>query len=101
MPQPTKGEEYMHSKGRRALKLALLEEYGYCYWCKRLVKDYGAREPGARDPDDMATVDHLVSRYYRKKGDIVDKVLACNKCNQARAREEDKLWSQGNIAKKL
>lgn len=63
-----------------------------CFWCDIVVEDYGDREEqqklGIRDPDDMATIDHVKSKYFRKKGEAVEKVLACNKCNQKRALKE-------------
>lgn len=58
-----------------------------CFWCDVEVTDFIS--PGVRPPFNTATIDHVVSRYFRKKGDDVLKVLACNRCNQARARYEN------------
>lgn len=82
---------------RRALKLALLEEFKVCFHCGIPVKDCGRTEDGCRPPADEATVDHLVSRFYRKKGDIVLKVLSCNKCNQERTKEESRYLNDAHM----
>lgn len=74
----------------RKLKLRYLEIFRRCYWCKRLCKDYPLIAPHSKLPDDAATIDHVISRYKRKKGDHVRKVLACNKCNQDRSEKETK-----------
>lgn len=78
--------------GYRQMKLYLLDKFKICFWCKVKVKDYGNREEeqkiGIPDPDDMATIDHTKSRFLRIKGEVVEKVLACNKCNQERSRNK-------------
>ncbi len=73
----------------KIIKDKMMADDPHCYWCGILCVDYGKREPGTRDPHDMATVDHLVSRWYRNSGAIVPKVLACSKCNGDRAFVED------------
>lgn len=79
----------LHSKKRnRTLKLKLLEEYGKCFWCDKEVKDYGQQPDGWRTPNDTATLDHMVSRLFRKKGESVLKVLACSWCNTRRSQIE-------------
>lgn len=60
-----------------------------CYWCNIEVFVH-ERIPGVDDPKDTATIDHVISRYHRKKGQETPKTLACYGCNQRRAREEDK-----------
>lgn len=75
--------------GYRPLKLELLKEKPYCYWCGIKVIDYIPKD-GERTPDNTATIDHLISRFWRNKGKVVKKVLCCNKCNNLRARLEEK-----------
>lgn len=96
--------EWWKSQGRapyRALKLKFLEHFTTCYWCSDPVIDYipPAGEP-VKVPDNAATVDHTVSRFFREKGTRVKKVLACNKCNQRRAREENKLYTTAHNERK-
>lgn len=71
------------------LRLFLIEKYGVCYWCSRKVKDYPQVE-GDKYRDDLGTIDHLISRKTRKKGETVGKVLACYKCNHERGWKQDK-----------
>jgi hypothetical protein len=53
-----------------------------CFWCECPV----IRHIGANEPNNMATIDHMISRYFRKKGDEVLKVLACRRCNLKREK---------------
>jgi lipopolysaccharide biosynthesis glycosyltransferase len=69
---------------KRHLRLALLALYKNCYWCGIEMKDYN-RKTHEPMPDDMATIDHLISLPERGKGAVVPKVLACNKCNTSRS----------------
>jgi hypothetical protein len=62
------------------LRVALVEKYGVCYWCNVPVKEY--HQDGQSLPDDAATIDHLKPRQFRKRFEITEKVLACNKCNR-------------------
>ena len=71
----------------RVQKLELLAKDPHCHWCGKEVKDYGDLT-GKQYPHDLATLDHLVSRFFRKKGDVVKKVLACWKCNEERSLKE-------------
>lgn len=82
-------ESGLNARTYRDVRLALLEKYGTCYWCNRTVKDY-PKTNGQRSKDDLATIDHIVSRFFRKKGEKVPKVLACYKCNSKRAKNEER-----------
>ncbi len=73
----------------RYLKLELLAEFKYCFWCGIPVRDFVIPD-GERAPSDMATLDHVVSRFTRKKGDWVLKVLSCEHCNSDRSFIEQK-----------
>lgn len=84
---------YFRSNRHRALRRALMEEFGsLCWWCDRTVKEYPPRVRGEGRRQDEATVDHLISRLFRRKGDRVVKVLACEPCNLKRAKMEHKLY---------
>lgn len=72
----------------------MIKENPTCHWCKRVVKDYGLFPVSAKTPDDMATIDHKISRFFRKPGQSVPKVLACNKCNQDRSTVEDRKYGK-------
>lgn len=74
--------------GVRKQKLYLLEKYKYCYWCGILVKDYNYKSLSSKPPHDEATIDHMFSRRFRKKGERTKKVLACYKCNSERDKRE-------------
>lgn len=68
-----------------------MAEYKYCYWCGILVKDYNYKQLSTKPPDDEATIDHLFSRYFRKRGEAVRKLLSCYKCNSKRANRDFKI----------
>lgn len=89
------------SGGSRAqLRRALLRDIRVCYWCGIECKEYTVQK-GEKYPDDMATIDHLVSRFHRKRGEVVPKVLACNRCNIERGRVEAKKFPPNPPRKKL
>lgn len=71
---------------RKELRVAMLEQFKFCYWCGIRCKDYVFQE-GKPQPKDIGTVDHLVSRHFRKKGELCGKVLACFRCNDKRSRK--------------
>lgn len=83
----------------RPLKLALLSEFKNCFWCGEKVFDY-IHTAGETTPPNAATVDHLKSRFFRNKGEVVTKVLACEKCNQRRSHEENKKYTKIHQEKK-
>ena len=86
------------SNRNRELKLQYLAMGLKCFWCDKVVKDYGnteaIRKAGLKIPEDMATIDHMVSRYFRKKGEKVQKVLACDPCNNRRSHEEELIYGK-------
>lgn len=78
------------SKQKLRQRLANMNGGWVCCWCKRPVKEYLTELERHKQPD-QATIDHTKSRYYRKKGEVVLKVLACRRCNRLRAKAETKL----------
>lgn len=67
-----------------------------CHWCKRVtVLPVQGVSISGKPPDDLATIDHIVSRYYREPGQrfahAANTVLACWSCNQRRCDEENAL----------
>lgn len=74
---------WVHRSNHRKLKLELLEAFRECFWCGIPVRDFIVPER-EQSPDDMATLDHSKSRWYRAHGEWVPKVLACYKCNTDR-----------------
>jgi hypothetical protein len=82
---------YKKCRSYRKFKLHLVKDIGRCFWCKKKVVDY-VPPIGESQKHDTATIDHTVSRFVRKKGDVVLKVLACYYCNQKRAREEERKY---------
>ena len=64
----------------------LIKRFGVCYHCGVTVV-YRERVKGYKQRGNDATIDHLISRYSRKKGQKVPKVLACYECNQKRGNE--------------
>lgn len=81
----------------RELKLRLIAQGKGCYWCGKRVQDYGKTPDGVDSPANEATIDHLESRFTRKKGQTVEKVLACKSCNQKRSWEEMKAYKLREI----
>lgn len=78
----------------RDIRIKLLKVKDDCYWCGKKVKEYSnfKFKKGKTIPADMATVDHLISRHFRNKGDVSPKVLSCYSCNRKRAHDEDKKY---------
>jgi hypothetical protein len=62
----------------------------YCFWCGRLTKIYYVPQPKRRNPNNMATRDHLFAKwdirrmYYKASGGGCPKVICCHKCNEKR-----------------
>jgi hypothetical protein len=86
----------------REFKLKLWQTDPRCHWCKRETKLINVPEiKGAADPL-MATIDHLVSRYFPQRWVRRDqtKVLACYECNFKRATEETKQLSKEELVKR-
>lgn len=77
----------------------LFNQDPHCHWCKCLTV-WENSSAGEVEPDNLATVDHLFSRLSGKKtGDNNSKqvtVLSCKKCNQDRAKAEEK--AMGRVA---
>lgn len=67
-----------------------------CHWCRRATKLLSVEELQRLWrkplPPDMATIDHLYSRFtserYGQKPGTSSHVLACRGCNLQRSREE-------------
>lgn len=78
----------------KSQRLRLEKISPFCHWCKVEVVEYALKR-NERPPNNMATIDHTISRFFRKKGTKVKKVLACHKCNSRRAKAEDKLYGVG------
>lgn len=83
-------DQFVYRATNREFKLALMREFGTCYWCDIPVIDFITEH--VRVPDNTATIDHTISRYHRRLGERVLKVLACYKCNQERATAEDRRY---------
>jgi hypothetical protein len=63
------------------------------YTLENMMKD------GEDAPDDMATIDHVHSRFNREKGEESPKVLACHPCNLRRSRQEAKTLKKLGLLK--
>lgn len=83
-------------KEKRLLPM-LTKEFKNCFWCGIEVVDL--KLDGGRPPHFAATVDHLVSRYFRQPGANVLKVLSCYRCNKTRADIENKKYGKEHIKK--
>lgn len=87
----------MRNKERRD---KLFKKHPYCHWCSRPLVDprnYQWKTPSGHNrliknpPDNLATLDHLDSRFSQERGKHPGKVrtvLACQKCNLQRAADE-------------
>jgi hypothetical protein len=86
--------------GYKVLRLHLIEKYGVCYFCSRPVKDY-PHVPHVGANDDLGTIDHLKPRPHqaipgRKRYEVVEKVLACYRCNHDRNVKHQRTKNQRN-----
>lgn len=77
----------------------LFNHFGKCFWCDEEVFDL--KLDGGKPPFNMATIDHVRSRYFREKGDDVLKVLSCFRCNAKRCDFENKKYGNQHRLKKL
>jgi len=75
------------SGSHRGILKYLVKEFKVCYHCGVNVF-YAAEKHGQKPPRNSATIDHLVSRFFREKGEKVPKVLSCHSCNQKRSHVE-------------
>lgn len=82
---------------KKLLYMLMIEFNARCFWCDIEVLDLKMTEGVI--PDNMATKDHIMSRYLRKKGSQVLQVLCCNKCNQARALYDTQRYQKEHIKK--
>lgn len=90
-----------NSRYMRKRRARLMEKDPHCHWCGVKVIYYPLKK-GETMPNNFATLDHLVSRYYKPRFDPKMKqktmVLACFKCNMKRCEEDtkaqpiEKLW---------
>ena len=86
---------YGKQKAKKVRKI-LWESNRFCHWCKRetvLLEDFKYERGGPKPPPNMATIEHLYSRLSsvpRKPKN--EKVIACEECNQKRARLENKIF---------
>lgn len=88
--QPTKKQRRSKGGGYRRWKRAKLHraQKGKCYWCGCLTVLIDSAPPG-RQPDNMATLEHLDDRYNPdrgKRGGERRVVMACRLCNNLRGR---------------
>jgi ribosomal protein S14 len=89
----------------RSLKVELWNEDSRCYWCGRHTHLTDTpRIQGRADPL-MATIDHIVSRFYlhrwvKKKKGQKRKVLSCYECNHKRSVQETLSLSRSEVVKR-
>jgi len=86
----------------REFKLKLWQADPRCYWCKRYTRLLNIPEIQGPAPPDLATIDHLVSRYFPERWIKRNqtKVLACYECNAKRGIEETKKLSREELVKR-
>jgi len=99
MSKNKKGKKQSKSKIKK-LRTSLWKENSQCYYCKTLTilpTDFPnllELQKKGITPDNMATVEHLYSRYEEerfKEGGQDQCVLSCYKCNQEKEREKTSL----------
>jgi hypothetical protein len=71
----------------------------HCHWCGCLTVPPSGAAKMKRIPKNMATLDHLRSRYDSSRGSDCEEatVLACWQCNQRRSSEETAAKSRGGL----
>ena len=89
----------------REFKLKLWQADPRCHWCKRITRLLNIPEIQGPAPPDLATIDHLRSRYslerfVKPKIGESTKVLACYECNARRGIEETKKLSREELVKR-
>ncbi|MGD0781206.1 MAG: hypothetical protein ABR954_10595 [Dehalococcoidales bacterium] len=69
-------------------KANLFKADPHCYWCGREVINIKLKRR-EHPPENLATIDHLISRYDARRGKVVGvRVLSCWLCNHDRDRIE-------------
>ena len=68
-------------QNNRIRRQRLYEEDPYCHWC-------GVHTVEGGSGNNRATLDHIKSRLVRRSGEYSEVVIACYRCNNARAAEE-------------
>lgn len=48
-------------------------------------------------PDNTATIEHMKTKHDRKKGEVVEKVLCCLKCNRERGIKVNRKVQLSNV----
>lgn len=86
----------------RKLKEKLWHSNPNCHWCGKPTRLLHIPEIKGRAPEDLATIDHLISRYYPERWVRRDltKVLACYKCNTERATKETKSLPKAELVRR-
>ena len=82
----------------------LMAKDPHCHWCGIEVI-YRKLTFGEKMPDNFATIDHLFSRLSPQRGQKQHPtqeitVLACNKCNFIRGKEEEKGLGKTELRKR-
>lgn len=89
--------------GNREFKLKLWQQSnGECYWCGKKTILLNVPEFKGPQPHDLATIDHLISRYHPERYVRRDKtkVLSCYQCNETRSRKETLSLSKEELIKR-
>lgn len=97
-PELLKNARRVRNNRNKVLREYLMADDSHCYWCGiEVIYFVPQPQPYKRHlPHNFATIDHKISRFFRKKGEVVEKVLACQKCNHERQRKEQYLLNQSN-----
>lgn len=80
----------MSRKRLQKRRLALWIEDPRCHWCGQLTVLPTGEAKVAAPPENMATIDHLRSRFHHERGRGTQPatVLACWRCNNDRCKAE-------------
>ena len=66
---------------RKILRAALRVTHGdFCCWCGE-VMEFPARKKPAREPDNMATIEHFLGKAFKDKYNFKYLRLAHKRCN--------------------
>ena len=89
--------QYEKAITHKDLRKIFMDKDPHCHWCKVMVVEYPeiqnrSLKRGEQYPPDGATIDHLYDRFdtknrYKVYKNYENKVLACYKCNQDRAKK--------------
>jgi hypothetical protein len=70
---------------RAHMRVLWERQSGICFWCGHPMS-HAPKDANGVDPDDKATIDHLIPQSAGGSDDVENLVLACDSCNNLRSK---------------